>query len=102
MYKLEQVDPIPPNCTCFSQFIALYTAANQLNEEQRRWILYAVKEHVPFWLVALWEGFPEWSYLNQALEEARIQFIVGPAQAQGGARIMRLVMREKILAEAYI
>lgn len=102
MYKLERVDPIPPDATSFSQFITLYAAANKLNEEQRRWLIYAVKEHIPFWIVALWEGFPEWSYLNQALEEARIQFIVGPARAQGGARIMRLVMQEKILAEAYI
>lgn len=80
----------------------LYAMANKLNEEQRRWLIYAVKEHVPFWLVVLWEGFPEWIYLNRALEEAQIQFIVGPAQTRGGARIMRLVMQEKILAEAYI
>lgn len=102
MYKLERVDPIPPNFTSFSQFVTLYAQANQLNEEQRRWILYAVKEHLPFWLVALWEGFPEWDYLNQVLNESQIQFIVGPNQARGGARIMRLAMHGKVLAEAFI
>lgn len=102
MYKLEKVDPIPPNFTSFSQFVAMYATANQLNEEQRRWIIYAVKEHLPFWLIALWEGFPEWDYLNQVLNESRIQFAVGPVQVAGGARFMRLIMAEKILAEAYI
>jgi len=102
MYKLERVDPIPPNFTNFSQFVGMYARANQLNEEQRRWIFYAVKEHLPFWLVVLWEGFPEWDYLNQVLNESQIQFIVGPNQARGGARIMRLAMHGKVLAEAYI
>lgn len=103
MYKLERVDPIPPNFTTFSQFIVLFAEANKLTRDQRGWILHAVKEHIPFWLVVLWEGFPEWDYLNQALNKAQIQFMVGPPSGtEGGARIMRLAMHGKVLAQAYI
>jgi len=66
------VEPIPSGFKNFSTFLKEVIRENELSSADAHLLIEAFVKHLPFYFLALWQGFPEWDLTQEYLFQYRV------------------------------
>lgn len=84
----------------FTNFIRDFIEVENLSTDQQRFFRSCFTRHVPFYVLGLWQGFPEWEVTKRALNELGVQLLV--SNNAEGRRYCQFSLKGKVKAEAYL
>lgn len=85
----------------FTVFMDGFAERERLTKEQKRFFVSCFINYVPLYVLALWQGFPEWEISKNALNEQEIRLEVSN-NPTSGRRYCSFSVKGKRKAEAYI
>lgn len=96
----EGINPIPPGVLNVTRFLQDYERQNALTPQQTLWFTMQLSKFVPFYVLCLWQGYPEWEITQRLVKESGMQFSV--ATERTNPRFCSFSMRGVRLSEIVI
>jgi len=68
----EKIEPIPSGVMNFSMFVKQIIRENKLAPQDSHLLVEAFVKNLPFYFLALWQGFPEWDLTQEYLFQYQV------------------------------